>query len=45
MIIKLNHIKSYGCQTKWIYFLIEDVDLLGKYNTIWHKVNSDIKKN
>ena len=35
--------KSYDGQTKWMYFLIED-DLLGKYNTIWDKVSTDIKK-
>ena len=27
-----------------MYFLIEDDDLLKKYNTIWNKVNPDIKK-
>ena len=26
--------KSYNGQTKWMYFLIEDNDLLEKYNTI-----------
>ena len=26
------------------YFLIEDDDLLEKYNTIWDKVSADIKK-
>ena len=26
-------------------FLIEDDDLLEKYNTIWDKVSADIKKN
>ena len=36
---------SYDGQTKWIYLLIEDNDLLEKYNTIWDKVSSDIKKN
>ena len=30
--------------TGWIYFLIEDDDLLGKYNTIWDNVSPDIKK-
>ena len=34
MIDKLN-----GC-----IFLIEDDDLLEKYNTIWDKVTTDIKK-
>ena len=27
-------VKSYDGQTKWIYFLIEDYDLLEKYDTI-----------
>ena len=30
--------KSYDGQTKWMYFLIEDDDLLQEYNTIWDKV-------
>ena len=38
------HVKSYDGQTKWMYFLIEDNDLLEKYNTIWDKVSADIKK-
>ena len=37
--------KSYDGQTKWMYFLIEDDDLLEKFNTIWDKVSADIKKN
>ena len=36
------YVKSYDGQTKWMYFLIEDDDLLEKYNTIWNKVSSDI---
>ena len=28
------HVKSYNGQTKWMYSLIEDNDLLQKYNTI-----------
>ena len=27
-----------------MYFLIEDYDLLKKYNNIWDKVSTDIKK-
>ena len=27
-----------------MYFLIDDDDLLEKYNTIWDKVNTDIKR-
>ena len=38
------YVKSYDGQTKWMYFLIEDDDLLEKYNTIWDKVNADMKK-
>ena len=28
------YVKSYDGQTKWMYFLIENDDLLEKYNTI-----------
>ena len=28
------YVKSYGGQTKWMYFLTEDDDLLEKFNTI-----------
>ena len=38
------HVKSYNGQTKWMPFLIENNDLLEKYNTIWNKVSTDIKK-
>ena len=38
------YVKSYDDQTKWMYFLIVDDDLLKKYNTIWDKVSADIKK-
>ena len=39
-----TYVKNYDGQTKWMYFLIEDDDLLEKYNTIWDKVSTDIKK-
>ena len=39
-----TYVKSYYGQTKWIYFLIENYDLLQKYNTIWDKVSTDIRK-
>ena len=40
-----DYIKSYDGQTKWMYFLIEDDDLLKKkYKTSWDKVSADIKK-
>ena len=38
------YIKSSDGQTKWMYFLVQDDDLLEKYNTIWDKVSADIKK-
>ena len=38
------NVKSYDGQTKLMYFMIEDDDLLEKYNTIWDKVSADIKK-
>ena len=34
----------YNGQTKWMYFLIEEDDLLESYNTIWDKFRADIKK-
>ena len=37
------YVKSYDGKTKWMYFMIEDDDLLEKYNT-WDKVSADIKK-
>ena len=38
------YVKSNDGQTEWMYFLIEDVDLLEKYDTIWDKVSADIEK-
>ena len=38
-----GYVKSYDQQTKWMYFLIEDDDLLEKYSAIWEKVSADIK--
>ena len=38
------YVKSYNEQSKWIYFLIENDDLLEKYNTIWDIVSDGIKK-
>ena len=38
------YVKCYDEQTKWVYFLIEDDDLLQKYNTVWDKVSADVKK-
>ena len=39
------YVKSYDRQTKWMCFLIKDNELLEKYQTIWDKVSTDIKKN
>ena len=36
------YLKRLDGQTKWLYFLIEDDDLLEKYNTIWDKVSADV---
>ena len=38
------YVKNYDGQIKWMYFLIEHDDLLEKYNAIWDKVSTDIKK-
>ena len=38
------YVKSYDRQTKWMYFLIENDDLVENYNTIWDKFSDDIKK-
>ena len=45
MLPKSAYVKRYDRQTKWMYFLIEDVDSLEKYNNIWDKVSADMKKN
>ena len=37
------YVKSYVGQTKWMCFLIEDNDLLKKYDTIRDKLIADIK--
>ena len=41
----ITYVKSYGGQTKWMYFLIEDDDLLKKYNTIPDDVRLISKRN
>ena len=38
------YVKRYNGQTKWMYFLIKDNDLLEKYKTVWDKISSNIKK-
>ena len=39
------YVKSYDGQTQRMYFLIENNDLLEKYNAIWDKISADIKEN
>ena len=39
------YVKSFDGQTKWMYFLIEDNDLLQKYDNIWGKFSAAIEKN
>ena len=36
-------VKIYDGQSKRMYFLIEDDELLQKYNTIWYKVSADMQ--
>ena len=38
------YVESYNGRTKWLCFFAEDDDLSEKYNTIWDKVSTDIKK-
>ena len=40
-----GYVKRYDDETKWMYFLIEDEELLKKYNDIWNKVSNSIIKN
>ena len=37
------YVKRYNGKTKWMYFLIEDNELLKKYKGIWNRVSN--KKN
>ena len=36
-------VKRYDDETKWMYFLIEDEELLKKYNEIYDKVTNQQK--
>ena len=38
------YVKGCDGQTKCMYILIEDDELLDKYNTIWDKASADRKK-
>ena len=39
-----SYVKSYDGQTKWLIFLIEDVNVIEKYYTIWDKASANITK-
>ena len=39
------YIKRYDGKIKWMYFWIEDDELLRKYNDIWNEVSNSTKKN
>ena len=39
-----TYVKNYDIQTKWMYFLIKDDDLLKKYKNIWDKLSADLRK-
>ena len=41
---KLSAYKSDFDKTKYMYFLIKDYELLKRYNEIWTKMSSIIKK-
>ena len=38
------YVKIYNGQTKWMYLLLEDDDLLEKYDAIWDNGSVNIKK-
>ena len=38
------YVKSYDAQVKWMYFFIEDDDLLKNCNNFWDNITADIKK-
>ena len=37
-----TYVQCYDGQIKWMYFLIEDNDLLKKYTTLWDKDSTDV---
>ena len=37
------YVADYDGQSKWIYFLIKNDDLLNKHSTIWDKISANIK--
>ena len=36
------YVKIYDDEIKWMYFCIEDDELLENYNNIWNKVSNSI---
>ena len=38
------YVKNYDGETKWMYYFIEDDELLERYNGIWNRVSNSIKK-
>ena len=38
------YVKGYDGESKYVYVLIEEDDLLKKYSDIWSKVSNRIKK-
>ena len=43
MLLKTStYVKSYDGQTKWMYFSIENGDLLKNFNIIWDKVSVEV---
>ena len=45
MLLKTRaYVKSYDGETEWMYFFIEDDELLEIYRGIWNKVSNSIKK-
>ena len=41
---KISTYVKHDGQTKWRHFLIEDGELLEKYNDVWNKVSNSVKK-
>ena len=39
------YVRNYDGQTKWMYFLIEDDELLEECNSTGDKVSANIKRN
>ena len=44
MLPKVSAFKTYFDETKYMFFLVKDKELLEKQNEIWDKVSKVIKK-